>query len=218
MLELLADVVIRHRSRLVWPQVALLLACIAYTATHLQFDTNRDSLLSKESPAHRNFLAFRAEFPAQDDLVTLVESNDQEKNRQFVERLGAKLAAETNVFADVFFKGDLSSLGTKALLFLPEDQLGELATALKDYQPLIGTFAQVTDLNSLFREINQQFRANAAGQQTNASPEGLLKAVPALKRIIDQAADALSRPGLPPSPGINALFDPGPDYDTADLA
>ena len=48
---------------------------------------------------------------------------DPEKNRQFVERLGAKLDAETNLFHDVFYKGDLKMLGSKALLFVPESDL-----------------------------------------------------------------------------------------------
>ena len=46
-----------------------------------------------------------------------------EKNRQFAERIGAKLEAETNLFADVFYKGDLPMMGRKALLFVPEDDL-----------------------------------------------------------------------------------------------
>ena len=50
----------------------------------------------------------------------------QEKNRQFVERLGAKLEAETNLFHDVFYQGDLTMMGTKALLFVPESDLDDL--------------------------------------------------------------------------------------------
>ena len=60
---------------------------------------------------HQNFLRFKKEFPTQDDLVVVVESENAEKNRQFVERLGAKLEAETNLFKDVFYKGDLKMLG-----------------------------------------------------------------------------------------------------------
>ena len=72
---------------------------------------------------HQNYLRFKNEFPTQDDLVVVVESEDPEKNRQFVERLGAKLEAETNVFHDVFYKGDLKMLGPKALLFVTDEDL-----------------------------------------------------------------------------------------------
>jgi len=40
----------------------------------------------------------------QEDLVTLIESDDLEKNRQFVERLAARLEVETNLFKNIFFK------------------------------------------------------------------------------------------------------------------
>src|SRR5207247_3369008 len=43
----------------------------------------------------------------------------------------------------------------------------------------------------------------------NDENQSLVKALPALERIIDQATDGLLRVGVPPSPGINALFDGG---------
>lgn len=48
------------------------------------------------------FSQFQKEFPGQDDLVVIVESERPEKNRQFVERLGTRLEAETNLFTDIF--------------------------------------------------------------------------------------------------------------------
>jgi hopanoid biosynthesis associated RND transporter like protein HpnN len=212
-LKWLTWAVYHHRRKFVWPQVILLVLTVAYTVFNLEFDTERSTLLSPELASHRNMLAYRAEFPLQDDVVVMIESNDQEKNRQFVERLGAKLEAETNLFADVFYKGDLRMLGHKALLFLPEEKLRDLKQTLADYRPFVSMFTQVTNLNSLFRTINQQFRE---GLRTNAQEAGaILKAVPALQRIIDQAADSLDRPGLPPSPGVNALFGAGDEAERA---
>ena len=56
-----------------------------------------------------------------------------------------------------------------------------------------------------------QFRT--AKQETNAENDSLVKALPALERIITQATDSLRRPGTPPSPGITALFDPGEEAE-----
>src|SRR4029077_4801274 len=97
--------------------------CVIYTFEFLQFDTSRDNLVGANKKYHQNFLKFKKEFPTQDDLVVVVESENPEKNRQFVERIGAKLEAETNLFRDVFYKGDFKMLGSKALLFLSEGQL-----------------------------------------------------------------------------------------------
>jgi len=139
--------------------------------------------------------------------VVVVESEDGEKNRQFVDRLGAKLEAETNLFNHVFYKGDLKMLGSKALLLVPENDLADLRLILKDFQPFIAQFTRTTNLVSLFRLICTQFRT--AKQEASEANESLLKALPALERIITQATDSLRRSGAPPSPGITALFDPG---------
>ena len=107
----LAWAIFRRRRWFVWPQLVLFVVCVLYTARYLNFDTSRDNLVGSNKKYHQNFLKFKKEFPTQDDLVVVVESEDPEKNRQFVERLGAKLEAETNFFHDVFYKGDLKMLG-----------------------------------------------------------------------------------------------------------
>jgi len=219
-LSKLAHLVIRRRHWFVWPQLALFLLCTLYTIKFLEFDTSRSALVGADKRYHRNFLKFKAEFAAKDDLVVVVESERPEKNRQFVERLGAKLETErvmvparpgakemieTNLFANVFFKGDLKMLGNKALLFVPEDKLMELQKRLLEYHPLIQPFTHTTNLVSLIDLINTQFRT--AKPEQNEQTDSLLKALPALERIINQATASLRRGGIPPSPGVFALFD-----------
>jgi hopanoid biosynthesis associated RND transporter like protein HpnN len=207
MLHRLADWVYRYPWLFLYPQIVLLALSIFYTVKNLEFDMSRNSLVGAEKKYHQNFLKYQAEFSAQDSLVAVVESEDLEKNRQFVERLGAKLEIETNLFADVIFKGDLKMLGPKALLFLSEAQLTELHQTLNEYRPFLENFAQATNLNSLFRKINHRFRT--AKPEQNAENEALVEAMPALTRIVNQALDALDRPGTPPAPGITALFNAG---------
>ena len=188
-----------------WPQVILFFVSIAVTVLWLQFDTDRDNLVGSQKRYHQNYLQFRKEFPQQDDLVVVVESENVEKNRQFVERLGARLEAETNLFKNVFYKGDLRMMGSKALLFVPEKDLAELRTTLHDDLPFIQKFSQTTNLVSFFNLVNTQFRT--AKQEENAENDALVKALPALTRIIGLARESLARTGMPPSPGVTALFD-----------
>ena len=115
-LGLLARAVTRYRWVFFWPQFALFGLCVIYTCFHFNFDPDRDNLVGSDKPYHQLFLKYRKEFPAQDDLVTVIESENTEKNRQFVERLGRRLEVETNYFTDVFYKGDLTMMGRKALL------------------------------------------------------------------------------------------------------
>jgi len=207
----LARAIYKHPRWFIYPQFLLFAFSVVVTVNYLQFSTSRNDLVGADKKYHERFLQFKKEFPTQDDLVVVVESENQEKNRQFVERLGAKLEAETNLFEDVFFKGDLKMLGHKALLFVPEEQLKELRKTLGEYRPFIEQFTQATNLVSLFGLINRQF-LNAA-QQTNHDDLSMVKALPALERIIRQATESLERPGTPPAPGINALFGAGDEAE-----
>ena len=120
----LAAAVCRHPQWFLYPQIALFAACVLYTVFFLQFNTSRDDLVGSNKKYHQNFLSLKKEFPQQSDLVVVIESENIEKNRQFAERIGAKLEADTNLFTDVFYKGDLPMMGAKALLFVPENDLG----------------------------------------------------------------------------------------------
>jgi hypothetical protein len=203
----LSHAIFNHRRWFFYPQAVLFLVCVLYTTKHLEFNTERSALVGAEKEYHQHYLRYKAEFPVQDDLVVVVESESLEKNRQFVERLGAKLEAETNLFAGVFYKGDLKMMGRKALLFLPEDSLRDLRQTLQDYLPFLRQFTRATNLESLFDLVNTQIRRAKRG--TNAENQSLVKALPALERIVALATDALERAGTPPSPGVTALFEGG---------
>jgi hopanoid biosynthesis associated RND transporter like protein HpnN len=201
----LAAAVIRHPRWFYYPQLALFIASILATVAFLQFDTNRDNLVGHNLKYHRNFLALQKEFPQQgNDLVVVVESDNTEKNRQFIERLAVKMASETNLFHDVFYQQSLAALGTKALYFVPEDDLTAIQAKLHDAAPFIQQFALTTNLITFFGQINTMFRT--APRETNAQTESLVQALPVLTRIVAQAAASLRMPGQPPSPGVASLF------------
>jgi hopanoid biosynthesis associated RND transporter like protein HpnN len=210
-LAALAGAIVRRRHLFLYTQLVLFVLCVVYTARDLQFNTSRNDLIGANKKYHQNFLRFKKEFPTQDDLVVVVESADHEKSRQFVERLGAKLEAEPKLFHDVFYKGDPKMMGRKALLFFPESDLTDLSQTLKDYRPFLAKFTHTTNLVSLFNMVCTQFRS--ARRETNAENQSLVKALPALERIVRQAKDSLQRPGTPPSPGITALFDAGEEAE-----
>src|SRR6266566_620551 len=145
LLAWLARKVLRYRGWFLYPQLLVFVICILYTVKYLEFDTSRNNLVGSNKKYHKNFLRFKDEFPTQGDLVVVVESENPEKNRQFVERLGAKLEREPGLFKDVFYKGDLKLLGSKALLFVPEKDLTQLKATLQDYRPFIQQFQRATN-------------------------------------------------------------------------
>ena len=94
----LAAAICRNPRAFIWPQVILFFVCIGVTVMHLKFDMNQDNLVSSKQKYQRNYMEYKHEFSSRDeeDLVVVAQSEDPEKNRQFIERLGAKLEAETN--------------------------------------------------------------------------------------------------------------------------
>src|SRR5689334_15117840 len=101
-----ARMVFRHRRLIIYSQVVLFVLSILITVKYLKFDTNRDNLVGQNEKYQRAFLEYKNEFPQQDDLAVVVESEDIEKNRQFMERLGAKVLAESQTFTNVIFNND----------------------------------------------------------------------------------------------------------------
>lgn len=207
LLTRLAHAVYYWRAWFIYPQIVLFGLCLWLTKERLQFDTSRSNLVGSDKRYHQIYLKYKEDFDVRDDTVVVVESETAEKNRQFVERIGAKLEKETNLFAEVFYKGDLKMLGPKALLFLDEPTLEELHRTLKEYRPFIETFARATNLQSMFSLVNHQFRT--AGRQQTAETDSLVNALPALTRVVNLASDSLDRSGIPPSPGVTALFGAG---------
>ncbi len=207
LLRRLAHAVYYWRLWFIYPQIILFGLCIWYTVENLEFDMSRSNLVGSGKRYHQIYMKFKENFNVRDDTVIVVESEDPEKNRQFVERIGAKLETQTNLFSEVFYKGDLKMLGPKALLFLDEPTLEQMHQALQEFRPFITNFARATNLNSLFALVNQQFRT--AGQQQNANTDALIGALPALQRIVDLGKDSIARSGIAPSPGITALFGAG---------
>ncbi len=210
-LRRLARSVCQRPGLYIYPQLALCVVGIVITVGWLKFNPSRDDLVGADKKNHQNFLQYKKEFTAQDDLVVVVESEDMEKNRQFVERLGRQLEAETNLFTDVLYKGDFKMLGAKGLLFATEDDLQELGKTLEAYRPFINQFTQATNFVTLFSLVNGQFRT--AREQDEEKNKSMVKALPALERIIAGAKDALGRPGSAPSPGVEALFGAGAEAE-----
>ena len=148
LLSRLTTAVCRHPRWFIYPQAVLFLVCVVYTTGYLETDMNRDNLVGPNHKNHENYLRLQNEFPQQgNDLVVVVESESLEKNRQFVERIAAKMEVETNLFRDVFYQQSLSVMGAKALLFADEDDLVDLKGKLDDALPFLSQFTQTTNLS-----------------------------------------------------------------------
>lgn len=212
-LHWLADSVYEHPRWFFYPQILLTLLCIAYVASHLGFTTHRRDLISAEAKYQRDFIAFQEEFHLQETLVAIVESEGRDKNREFVERLAARLRREPALFQNIYYKGDLKLMGPKALLFLPEKTLNDLVETLHANRPLIETFSEANNFNVFFELVNRQLEALGRSQPGALDENSLGRALPALERVVNLATKAVLRSSTLYAPGIEALFS---DDKTAD--
>ena len=200
-----AQAVCAHPGWYLYPQVVLAAGCLVYAAHALKLDTNRDHLIGSQIKAQQIYLAFEKEFPGEgNDLVVVAESGRNERNRQFIERLAAKVSPQTNLFSDLFYKANLATLGPKALFLASTNDLEQMRGSLRAERPLIEQFSQATNLDSLFGLVNQQFRSAASAQGNQAEP--LAQAIPFLQSIVSQALQDSLRSGSPPPPEIENFF------------
>ena len=176
LLAKLTVAVCRHPRWFFYPQVALFLLCVLYTIGFLKADMNRDNLVGPNQKYHQNYLRLQQEFPQQGDLVVVVESDNIEKSRQFVERIAAKMQEETNLFLDVFYAQNPMIMGSKGLLYASETNLVEMKTMLQAARPFARQFTQTTNLVSFFEQINTAFRT--APREANADTDSLINSKP----------------------------------------
>lgn len=200
-----ANSVLKKSWWLVWPQVLLIVLCPILTVMHLGFNTSRNDLVGGDKKYHQNYLKFLEEFEAPEDLVVIVESENFDKNREYIERLAERVERESEIFHRTFYKGNLSSLGDKALFFLEEDTLIKLDETLTSYKSFLNKFSSSTNLASLYSRINETF-VEAAASPNQQEARKMVDSLPALERIILRSGEAMNRPGNPPSPGVEALF------------
>ncbi len=204
-LTVLAKAIFRHPRWVIISQALLFAGCVYYSARYLQADMDENHLIGPNHPDQANFLRLQEEFPQQgNDLAVVVESGNLENNRQFIERLAAKMAPETNLFCDIFYEHDLPMMGTKALYFATTNDLATIYDTIANDLPFIRQFTQTTNLVSFFEQINTAIRTTP--RETNAQTESLVHALPVLTRIVTQANACLQTSGQPPSPGVASLF------------
>jgi uncharacterized protein len=206
LLHSLVQAVFNHPRWFYYTQLLLFLVCLGYTATTLQFSTDKHDLISAQESYWRQFLEFKMDFKVHENLFVLVESESREKNREFVERLAARLRLDAE-FADVYYRAGLKLMGPKALLFLPEETLAEVRQSIRTNRSLFHTHSQATNLNTLFALVSRQFRWRSTLLSEGPKEDLLSGSLPALQRILDNASDCIESREPPLAPNITTLFD-----------
>ena len=173
----------------------------------IQFDISRDSLVGANKKYHQNFLRFKKEFPPQDDLVVVVESETGRKTGSSSSGW-ARSWRRRPIFSGTFFtRATYKMMGAKALLFAPGLRPGRAcASALRITVPFIAAIHQHDEPGLAVRAWSTL--SSAPPSRKNAENDSLVKALPALERIVQSSPRLLASPGHAALAGITALFNP----------
>jgi hopanoid biosynthesis associated RND transporter like protein HpnN len=119
-------------------------ASLYWASTRLQFHTQRSDLISARKDYAQRWQRHVEEFGDDDDIVVVVEGQDRARMEQALEQIAGQLAQyEGQLFDRLFYKCDLRNLRSRALLFLPQEQIAQIHKHVNDMRlllepPLVG--------------------------------------------------------------------------------
>lgn len=126
---------------------------LSLAAGFLEFQTSREDLISAKDELHDDQHRYLEEFPSSDDIVVMVKGGSSTERENYVNTLSEFLNQHPDRFQAVFPKVELPFLTTRALLFLPEEQLGELVEAVEQAHPFLGALSSPEGLASLLSDF-----------------------------------------------------------------
>jgi len=153
--------------------VSLLLA-----AAFLEFQTSRDDLISSSDELHSLQQRYLEEFPASDDIVVMVKGGTASVRENYVDTLAELLERHPEHFHAIFPRVELPFLTSRALLFLPEDELVNLISEVKEARPFLLSLSSPEGLVALLSD----FEGNLPG----SGQEQLISMLPFLGDIFHE--------------------------------
>jgi predicted RND superfamily exporter protein len=105
-------------------------ASLWYASANLQLRMDWTYLFYPDEPIVVAGQHARSLFPLPGDVVVLVDKGTPEERIAFIDRLAERLKQEPDTFRHLFYRFDLQPLASKALYFLDEKSLTQLANGL----------------------------------------------------------------------------------------
>ena len=142
----------RHPWPVIFIAAVLAISSALYTATHFAINTDTDQLLPKDLPWRQHELAYRDAFP-QDQILAVVQGPTTELVEMAADRLAAELQVRHDRFSSVRRPQGGKFVQRSALLFLPVDQVTDVARRLAASRPLIEVLAADPSLRGVMHAL-----------------------------------------------------------------
>lgn len=130
--------------------VIITIAASFYLATNLKINTDNEDMLSDELAFRQNSIEMDRAFPQLDDtLLIVLEADNPDLADEKTEILAKELAAQSDMFEEVFSSVSEPFFRQNGLLFLSVAELDDLYVRLAGAQPFIGTLWQQPNMTGL---------------------------------------------------------------------
>ena len=218
-LSALADAVIRRPWLFISIFVALAAVATVYSVRKLEFKTDRNDLLSRDSAYWKLFSAYAEEFHAEEDYIVVVESKNPERNRAAVDALARQFLAAGNNPAqadnpaaqqflpeDVFYRVDFAPMEKWFLYYLSSEELAQIADSLKDFKQLVGLLQAHPRLVTFYDAMNQMLvQMETAPEAKRRQMESFLPTITGVTKQMGEQAEGPAKWRLL-SPWASAFF------------
>jgi len=226
---------LRHRllgrwSHLVgrWPRtvlaiaVAVAAASIWLTAARLQFQPDRNDLLSRSLPWNHTFIEWQQRFPGKDDLIVIVDAGQTGGKPTpiiaLVEKLGQAIAASDGVLR-VQWKFRRDEFSPKAVRLAPLPEVRRRVEEVNQSRDLLESPTYQAFIGAITRRLRESEKVDTQKPATEAIAQGMqaIAQIGELHRVIHSLHTRLTAPADNASPTLAALIEPplaGDSYQT----
>lgn len=195
-LTVLANTVCRHPWLVLLAGIVLAAVSGFYAVRHLEFKTNRNDLIGRDSEYWRLYSAYTKEFHSEEDYVILVESGQPERNKAAIDALvqgllsprnnpqsGDDPAAQQFTADDLFYQVDLQAFQRWFLYYLAPEDLD----CLKDFPQLVAVLQHQPNIAGFLHVANESLiQLEVAG---NARKKCTLGFLPMMTTVVGQVGD-----------------------------
>ncbi len=193
--------------------LALAALSVLAAGTRLQYQTQRNDLLSPQKDSQKRWKQYLAEFGDDDDVVAVVKGHDPVRMRQALDALADKVRGRPDLFDRLFYKVDLRGLRERALLFLSTNEIRTIQQNIRGMGLLL-KFGPVgwrnLTLQSLLAEADQRAAALKPGRPLSAADEQFFTQVLSICRT---ARDMLADPARYQNPWSSLMARPPQKQD-----
>jgi uncharacterized protein len=158
----------RSYRRWAWPllavAVALAVASVYYTVTHLAIRTSRNDLVASNQRLIQQTEKMDRAFGGRDGMVVVVENGHPKRAIKFVNELATELRRYPEHFPELFYQVDPERFKRSALLYLEPQDLDKIKQSLLKQQDLLSGLAADPRLTTFYRLVNDRIARSMIGE------------------------------------------------------